>query len=778
MATKVISDMTDTAGKASRYTCKVGFAAMLGCSVLVCPPADAETAVVESKAQLDTVIVTAGRMGNQDIQNVPMAITSLNPETLSKLNLTSLSDFTRLAPSVNMESTGNGINTITIRGLATRGSDSSETEDRSLVSVYLDDTPISLKSWTPDIKALDLESVEVLRGPQGTLYGAGAMAGNIRLTTKKPDTHTLSGYVEAEGSDTANFGGWNNAQRVAVNIPLIDDVLAVRINGYRDDMSGYIKNIMIGGTENATRTDQGRIAVRWTPNDKLTVDTTYTIDKVRSGLNYAEGKLPVYESAGLKRSQSNLDLNIFTLNLKYDLGFADINSTSSFVRMSNYYLHDQSYVYYDYYFGNTGPLESADFDSGNLIHDFVQEIRMTSKGDGPLKWLGGVFYERQTRHFVMNNPYTDFDALYGESVGIPGYSSVANDLANQADNAYYGDIHTIDRQFAAYGEVTYDVTSRLGLTAGLRYFDWHEDYSIYSAGYVGNGPGASADEPIGTPLIVNSTPHASGATPRFAATFKLTDTTNVYAEIAEGFRYGGVNQPVPAIYCGADLAAEGLTAAPASFGPDKLWSYTIGEKSKLADDRVTLNVAGFWINWKNTQTTVPLDCSYVYTQNIGSVTSKGVEVETAAKLSPNASVSFNGSYNHSSASTNITNLNAPDGTTSPYAPRFIGSISGNYHVPIAGNSLEFNANYSYKTSFNNSFNQSASSFRQIPSTKTLNGSVAYEMGRYEISVFGNNLANARNIEHIGSVPGGSIAPGDDVAYDRPRTVGLRVRASF
>jgi outer membrane receptor protein involved in Fe transport len=774
-----ISGPTETEGRrAAMPSSRRSLAAVVACGALAGLPAEAAPEPVESDAQLTTVVVTAGRLGSQDIQAVPMAVTALNPETLSKLNLTSLSDFTRLAPSVNMESTGNGINTITIRGLATRGSDNSETEDRTLVSVYLDDTPIALKSWTPDIKALDLESVEVLRGPQGTLYGAGAMAGNIRLITKKPDSKTLSGYVEVEGSDTADFGGWNNAEKFAVNLPLIQDVLAVRINGYRDDMSGYIKNILIGGTDNATRTDQGRIAVRWTPSDKLTVDATYTVDRVRSGLNYAEAALPVYESARLKHSVADLDLNIFTLSLKYDLGFADLSSTSSFMRMSNYYLHDQSYEYYDYYLGNTGPLEPADFDSGNLIHDAVEEIRMTSKTDGPLKWLGGLFYERQTRRFIMNNPYTNFDALYAPIVGIPNYSSVTNDLAVQPNDPYYGYIHTIDRQFAVYGQVSYDLTSRLELTAGLRYFNWREDYYIYSAGYVGDGPSASAASPVGTPLIVNANPSATGATPRFAASYKLTDVTNLYAEIAEGFRYGGVNQPVPVIFCGADLAAEGLTAAPASFGPDKLWSYTLGEKSKFADDRVTLNLAGFWINWKNTQTSVPLNCSYVYTQNIGSVTSKGVELETAAKLTPYATVSFNGSYNHSSAASNISNLDAPAGTTSPYAPRFIGSITGDYRVPLGMSSLDFDVNYSYKTSFNNSFNQSSSSFAQIPSTKSLNAAVAYEIGHFEVSVFGNNLTNARNIEHIQSVPTGSLAPGNDLAYDRPRTVGLRLRASF
>src|SRR5258708_24193362 len=161
-----ISGPAETEGRrAAMPSSRRSLAAVRACGALAGLPAEAAPEPVESDAQLTTVVVTAGRLGSQDIQSVPMAVTALNPETLSKLNLTSLSDFTRLAPSVNMESTGNGINTITIRGLATRGSDNSETEDRTLVSVYLDDTPIALKSWTPDIKALDLESVEVLRGP-------------------------------------------------------------------------------------------------------------------------------------------------------------------------------------------------------------------------------------------------------------------------------------------------------------------------------------------------------------------------------------------------------------------------------------------------------------------------------------------------------------------------------------------------------------------------------------------------------------------------------------
>ncbi len=728
--------------------------------------------------QIEEITVTATRQGRENIQNVPMAITALSPTMLSTLNLDGLQDYTKLAPSLSMEQEGAGFNSITIRGLATRQLDTSETEDRSLVAVYLDDTPISLKSGTPDLKVVDLEDVEILRGPQGTLYGAGAMAGTIRLVTKKPNLETYSGYVELTGSETDDYGGFNHSERFAANVPLIQDKLAMRVSGYHSDDSGYVKALITGGTSNASHTTQGRVALRFTPTDDLTVDASFTLDSLRAGLDFGQAGLGPYRQEYYVQSAANDDLKIYSLTAAYDLDFAELTSTTSYTHLNNLYLDDQSYVYYDFFFGNTGGIGAGSFNASNATRDWVEEIRLTSKNDGPLKWTGGLFYENGTRKTREDNPYTNLDSLWGQEIGIPNYSSVTNDLSYEPNDGYYGLIETVNKQIAVYGQLTYSVLDDLDLTAGLRYFDWSEHYHIYSAGLEGTSPDAYAGAPVGVPLVINQNPRAKGVTPRFAAEYHLNDDVNLFAEVAKGFRYGGVNQPVPPLYCGADLAANGRTSAPPSFGPDKLWSYTLGEKATLLDKRLTLNLTGFYIDWTDTQTATYLNCSYYYTQNVGEVTSKGVELEATGRVTPNLTVMANASFNDSEAAVDIPTLHSPAGTQSPLAPRYIGSMGATYSLPIGENNLEFTTNFSFKSSFNNQFDQTSPHFRTVPWTSELDFSATYMFANYEVGIFANNLADRVNVEHISYAVGGSIQPGDDVAYARPRTIGMRLRAGF
>jgi iron complex outermembrane recepter protein len=731
-----------------------------------------------ANGQIEEITVTATRQGRTNIQDVPMAITALSPTMLSNLNLNGLQDYTRLAPSLSMEQEGAGFNSITIRGLATRQIDTSETEDRSLVAVYLDDTPISLKSGTPDLKVVDLEDVEVLRGPQGTLYGAGAMAGTIRLVTKKPNLETYSGYVELTGSETDDYGGFNHSERLAVNIPLLADKLALRLSGYHSDDSGYVKALITGGTSNASHTTQARAALRFTPTDNLTIDASFTLDSLRAGLDFGQAGLGPYKQEYYVQSAANDDLKIYSLTAAYDLDFAELTSTTSYTHLNNLYLDDQSYVYYDFFFGNTGGIGAGSFNASNATRDWVEEVRLTSKNDGPFKWTGGLFYENGTRKTREDNPYTNLDSLWGQEIGIPNYSSVTNDLSYQPNDGYYGLIETVNKQIAVYGQVTYTAFENLDLTAGLRYFDWSEHYHIYSAGLEGTSPDASPSAPVGTPLVINANPRAKGVTPRFAAEYHLNDDVNLFAEVAKGFRYGGVNQPVPPLYCGADLAANGRTEAPPSFGPDKLWSYTAGEKATLFDKRLTLNVTGFYIDWTDTQTATYLNCSYYYTQNVGEVTSKGVELEATGKVTPDLTLMVNASFNDAEAAVNIPTLHSPAGTQAPLAPRYIGNLTAIYSIPFGEDNLELTANYSFKSSFNNQFDQTSPHFRTLPWTTELDIAATYMMGNYELGVFVDNLTDRVNIEHDSYAVGGSIQPGDDLAYARPRTVGMRLRAGF
>lgn len=730
-----------------------------------------------ASGQIETITVTATRQGREDIQKVPMAVTALNTTQLSTLNLTSLSDFTRLAPSLSMEQEGPGFNAITIRGLATRQIDTSETEDRSLVSVYLDDTPYSVKSGTPDLKVVDLDSVEVLRGPQGTLYGAGAMAGTIRLITKKPNLEDYSGYVELTASDTDDYGGFNHSERFALNVPIVKDILAMRVSGYHDDNSGYIKSLVFGGTTNSSHTNQARIALRLTPTDKLTIDASFTFDSLHGGLDFGEEDLGPYKNVYLVQSLSNDDFKVYSVTGTYDLDFAQLTSTTSYTHLNNYYLDDQSYQYYDFFFGNTGTIGAGSFISSNIFRDWVEEIRLTGES-GPFKWTGGIFYENGTRKTREDNPYTNLDTLWGQVVGIPNYSSIVNDFSYEPNDGYWGLIETVNKQIAVYGQLTYSATDQLDLTAGLRYFDWSERYHIYSAGFEGTSPDAVTGAPFGVPLIINANASAKGVTPRFAAEYHLNEDVNIFAEVAKGFRYGGVNQPVPVLYCGANLAQNGLKEAPPSFGPDKLWSYTLGEKSTLFDKRLTLNVTGFYIDWYNTQTATYLDCSYYYTQNVGEVTSKGVEVEAAGKITPYLTAQLNASFNDAEAAVDIPTLHAPTGTTAPIAPKYIGSMGATYALPVGENTLEFTGNFSFKSSWFNTFDHTSPHIREVGWTSELDTAITYLMGNYEVGVFANNLLDRVNVEHNMYAPRFSTQPGDDLAYARPRTVGVRLRAGF
>ncbi len=749
------------------------------------PTAAADKTAAAVSVQVEQINVTASRTGSQNIQDVPMSVTALQPATLNTLGLNNMEQIARLVPSLSMIDEGPGISSVTIRGLAVRGIDTSETEDRPLVETYLDDTPLSVKSANPDLKVIDLEDVEVLRGPQGTLYGAESMAGTIRLVTQKPNTNEFFGYIEGSASDTGGYGGFNDTGRVMINIPLITDQLAIRVSAYHDDYSGYIKDIATGilavntsKTTNPETTDQERIAIRWKPAEDLTVDFSVLGDVLHGGLNFALSGLPAYETNVPTTTASDQNLTLYAMNTRYDFDHVSINSATSFTNFRTKYVEDESETdhYYNFYYN--GPLEPATFVARNSITDLVEELRATSRDTGPLKLTGGVYLERGTRDTTEENPTEGLDAFYGQSIGIPNYNSQINDLAFEPNDSYDGRIRSINNQVAVFGEGTYTLWDRLDLTAGLRFFDWTEKYKIYAVGLEGNITSASATDPIGVPTAQNAKAAATGTTPRFAAMYHFTQDLNVWAEVAKGFRYGGANQPIPISYCGADLAQLGLSKGPPAFGPDKLWSYSLGEKSQFFNHRLTFDVTAFWINWTNTQTTNYLECSYYYTSNVGNVVSRGVELESTMVLAPGLKLLLNGAYNDAYASTAITNLDAPAGTRAPFAPAYMASVTGTYDRKLYDHDLQFSFNYSYKGCFTNEFDQAQGAFRVVPASNALNAAVTYYLKRFEVSVFADNLTNEATIYDIAAQPYGVFQPGDNEALARPRTVGVRLRASF
>lgn len=733
--------------------------------------------------QLAEVVVTADRRATaQNIQTVPMAISVIDPETISKLGMSGLSDYARLVPSIDIQEQGSGVNSINIRGLVARGISPSETEDHSLVAIYVDDMPITLKSANPDLKVLDLERIEVLRGPQGTLYGAGAMAGTIRLITAKPDLQRVFGSAEISGSHTVEGGSNNYSVRGMINLPLQDNRLALRLVGYKGEDSGYINNVTLNERRvNPETTTQSRAALRFIASPVLTLDASVTYDKTLGGINSGYAGLADYTIAATQRQESNNDLWLYNFTGDYDAGFARLIFTSSLIQRSALNLSSDDFSTNAFIFNSVLPINQANITFINHVKDFVEELRLTSTTAGPLKWTGGVFFENSSRHFVEDEPTVGLDARYGPTVGLPDYSSVTNNLAFQPNDQFSDrtDIH--ERQIALFAEGTYTFFDKLDATLGLRYFHESEDFNLFFGGYFGTLPGpATAAIPFPVANTTSSTERAAGVNPRGALAYHVSDNLMVFAEAARGFRYGGNNQPIPLSLCAADLASIGIANGPATFGPDKLWSYSIGEKSTLLDRRLTLNLTAFLIDWSNVQTAKNLNCSYYFTENGGKVRSTGVEFELSAKLAPGLTTALNASYIDGATSGAIANLNAPDGTRTPYSPRQIASVMLDYRLPIsAARGIDWSLAFSYKGSAYTDFVPANGDYRKIPASRNLSSALGYDFGHVQVEAFGSNLTNGTKVVDIRAQTNGSpFQPGDTVYYARPRTYGLRVKAKF
>jgi outer membrane receptor protein involved in Fe transport len=726
---------------------------------------------------VEEVVVTAARTGAANVQKVPMAVAVVKPETLDQFGGTGLSDYTETVPSLSLQEDGPGINKINMRGIVTSGLDYTDVQDRPIVTVYLDDTPISLQAQNPDLKVFDLQRVEVLRGPQGTLYGAGAMSGTIRLITQKPDpNHYFGSFEDVTSVTTDGYGGLNYSLRGMVNMPLEDGKAAMRVVLYRGDDSGFVDNVGLKKHDPDDLTDQARVAFRWLPTDKLTLDASITYENLRAAVYDGYANLAPYQTETLEPEYTKDNLLIYNITGAYDLGIASATNSTSYLVRRNSDLGANEYGVNAFLFGGQLPLNPALDVVRDATKDFVDEFRLTSTTPSRLTWSGGVFYEKFHRAYYQDQPATNFDALWGPIVGYPGYTSL-DDGAFHTNDDFSGTQVVNEDQVAVFGQLSYKLLPDLDLIAGLRYFDWHQNFNLYFGGVFGASPIAAGGVP-GTPENETGKASANGSTPRFAIDYHLTSDIMLYAEAAKGFRYGGVNQPVPLSICGPYLAQLGLTQAPLQFGPDHLWSYSAGEKSTLLHGAMTLNVSGFLIDWQDVQTTRDLACSYYFIENKGKIQSTGVEIESAYKITPQWTASANASYTDSVTSGAIANLNAQSGAPAPYTPKYILSVTTNYDIPLKKGDIDFGLEYNYHSGETTTFNPTDYSYRRIPDLHRLNAEATYSLDNWNLGLFANNIGSWARIANRSAIIPGSLQPGDMLFYIRPMTIGVRLKASF
>ncbi|EGD58428.1 TonB-dependent receptor [Novosphingobium nitrogenifigens DSM 19370] len=800
-------------------------ALLVGLAAVAAPAQAEEAATARGGSQDGEIVVTATRAGAVSVEKVPLAMSVINIENVTRAGQGNLSDLGKFDPSLSITESAPGFNKFNMRGLATGGYRTSDTSDRSLVAVYLDDTPISLQGQTPDLKVYDLERVEVLRGPQGTLYGAGSMAGTVRFVTAKPKADAFFGSAEAGAAITEHGAGSYNG-RLMINLPLVKDVLAVRANGYIGRDGGYIDNVgaYAGVNRNANTTKQARVALRWTPSTAFTLDAAFTYEHSSArGLNIGMSGLSDYTTFTNGPEGTRDNFRLYQISGDYDLGGVHLIVSGAHTDREIGYVNSTEatigYFFQSYGAPVTGngtyPLYNAptSFDPAvsklipyeqytinQRVRDSMVEARLASDNNGPVRWTLGMFWEKQARHLVQDIPVAGFDTLSYQNAFYGPYSQTSDGLYNsqtvdsafQPNDIFSGLQDTNERQIAVFGDATWHLTHRLDLSAGLRWFDFHQTYYLFEGGTYG--------VVNNVPLTQNAYLKSSGVNPRFNVSWTTGRDSIVYAEAAKGFRYGNANQPVPigdsgiAQTCKNNLGAYGYSSAPATFGPDKLWSYTLGQKAKLAGGKVTLNTDAFFIDWRDVQTRLLLDCSYFFTDNKGTIHSKGIEVEATAKLTHKLTIGGYVSFTDARASGNIPTVGAFDGNQVPYSPRWKTSATLFYDTPLAGGqALHAQLSYRYQSAQFTTFNPQATSYSdgvltatgasstyaRIPQQHDVSASLAWDFGSTEVGIYGNNLVDGVRIVDVQRATYYKVyQPGDRVAWARPRTIGVRLRQSF
>jgi outer membrane receptor protein involved in Fe transport len=642
-------------------------ASLIGVSALALPAWAQSTPVSATKIASDSsadpsvseVVVTAEKRAST-VQKTPISLTVVTGAELQARGITDLTTLAQEVPGVSFKTSGPGQTEFEIRGLTSTGGES------PTVGFYLDDTPLTPPAMAQNGKVVidpslyDLARVEILRGPQGTLYGAGSMGGTIKLVTNQPDLNHFQASAESIDSGT-DGGGFNHTENVMLNAPILPGQAALRVVATDKYIDGWIAREVLSpfpletnngnyrgnvaaapvaqkyDDSNWERLQGVRAELALQPNDNLTITPSVLYQKINQGapntIDSPPGAEAHYQPFNVAEPFSDA-FTLGALNINYEApGFTVTSATADWSRQQ-FQTQDISEAMQDYIGGFFGPPQNFPFSTaaGGLgagsiseydkTNQISEELRVNSKGEGPFQWLIGAYYSSFNAKSHVYSYYDGFTAIFGTN--------------NLADNHRLLDLS----QDAVFGEASYKITSELKATVGLRYFNYQSNSVTSVSGVSANGTSA--------PLYSNAS--NSGVTPKFDLSYSPTNAMMIYATAAEGFRPGGPNSPIPSS-CDAALGTLGLKAAPTQFGPDSVWSYELGEKAKFFQQRLTVDADVYYEDWSGVQQQVAPACGFKFTANAGRATIYGAELETSLKLTSELTLSENAGYTHAVNST-------------------------------------------------------------------------------------------------------------------------------
>ncbi|MBV8500450.1 MAG: TonB-dependent receptor [Paucibacter sp.] len=708
------------------------------------PKADAtNTPTADAKSEkLDRVTVMATRR-REPVRDVPLRVEVLSTENLQQSGAATLSDYIANLPGVEFQADGGpGRGQLNVRGVGVG------TFGGATVGTYIDDVALgsstvftgTIGSSALDMSLLDLNHIELLRGPQGTLYGAGAMGGLLKYVTNEPDTYNLSGKVGLGVRETHN-GALGHTENAVINVPLSEGAAGMRVALFNEHDGGYVDAVGLtaGNHVNDGNTHGGRVSLLLEPTSRLKIRLTATEQNIeRNGTNAvavgATGQ-PLYRDLSKKlwtAEPYSVKNTIASGDVEYDFGGARLNLIASDQRLKSSTAQDLSSTVY------LGLVPGSNFVVLNDLTDLhkqTEELRLTS-APGTVEWILGAYHNKES-------------TAYDQAIvfGLPGGTNITAQSATQpstfSENAFYGDL-------------TYNATRALSLTVGARVARNHQTYSAAINGKLAQAAGG--DDSSNTYLTT--------------ARYSLDPTSSVYVRAASGYRPGGPNPP--AVLAGTNQIDP---AAPKSFHSDSLWSYEAGYKSDLLDKRLSLEAAVFDIHWNKLQQSIAFDGISMLT-NAGNAESKGLELSAGYQVDTNWSLNTALTLNDAKLTENAPNLGAA-GSRIPNVSRFSASFGANYAYSLAGKPTHAGLNLRYVGQRNAGYDSPSTTVHNfdLPAYTLLDANWGIDFGRWQLAAYVRNLTDRRGLVN-GDTGLTTLGGPVNVTVVTPRTVGANLSFNF
>ena len=731
-------------------------------------PAGGQTDDAEASASPREDIIVTAQKREQTLIDVPQSVSVVSGATLERQVATNFQDYLKLVPGLQLNQDTPGQGRLILRGLNTGGI-------ASTVAVYEDETPFGSSTGLAngavlagDFDTFDVDRIEVLRGPQGTLYGASSLGGVIKFVTNEPDTNRIS--ARARGAvETTRGGAVSYLGNAVINLPLTS-TLAFRASGFYRRNGGWIDSIGTAGSQvrndvNGSRVYGGRASLLFKP----TPDISLRLSALLQNIDVDAGSAEESDAATLKtlygrptqsiyaNPYNDIRYRVYNGTANIGLGFATLTSSTSYSTQKQPIRID-----YSFYLGPQGPLQGPSgpllpgiYGTNNFVNDqnvnlkrFTQEVRLAGSAGQVFDWIIGGYYDHEnallSQGFLPVAPVTFVPIAQPLTLGAIRLTSRYEEIAGFAN----GTIH---------------IGPRFDIDLGGRYSHNSQDATQVSDGLLAGGASTYAQ---------NSSENVF--TYSVAPKIKFSNHASLYGRVAKGFRPGGPNALAP-----------GAPAAARTFRSDSVINYEVGFKAETADRTASIDISAFHIDWSRIQLATVLQTStgpFTFNGNGGSAKSDGVEFTATARPTAGLDISLNGALTNARLTSDAPAASGLRGDKLPYTPRYSIGLNGNYQWalsgtarPFVGASLRFLSNQT--GGFDAVYIGTIGRRARVPSYAVVDLQAGVEVGRFTVEIYARNLTDddgKTSVSSIGFIPNGAVATG----MIRPRTVGLTLGAGF